>query len=184
MDEIKKKKRINSKGKGNSNERAICKLLSEALNPFKFIRSQSSGAVIGGKNYETNAHLYSKDAMHFFVSDIVCSNEKDVGKQFRFAIEAKAYKEAERLEVLLNGKSKIYEWLEEVRIDSEKVDKEGIIIFKWNNTPYYVGVNPLIRLPTPVRTLILPTGDKVCHLKELLQYPAFWELSPTNKQDD
>jgi hypothetical protein len=175
-DEIKTtKKRVNSKNKGNSNERAICKLLAEALAPFKFIRSQSSGAVIGGKNYEANAHLYSQEAMHFFVSDIVCSNETDVAKKFRFVIEAKAYKEAERLELLLNGKSKIYGWLEEVKIDSEKVNKEGIVIFKFNNTPYYVAVNPEIQLP-PVQILILPTGDKVCHLKDLLQYKEFWEL--------
>jgi hypothetical protein len=171
--EVKPKKRVNSKAKGNSGERAVCKILAEHLPPFKFIRSQSSGAVVGGKNFQANAHLYSQEAMHYFVSDIVCSNEQDVGKKFRFCIEVKHYKDAEKMEVLLNRKSKVYGWLEEVAIDCFKVNKEGIVIFKFNNTPYYVAVNKNIELP-PVDFILLPTGDKVCHLLPLLEHKDFW----------
>lgn len=175
MTEVVKKKRVNSKQKGNSGERAICKLLSSALTPFKFIRAPGSGAYVGGLNFEKNSHLYSQEAMQMFVSDIVCSNEKEIGKKFRFVIESKSYKEAEKLEVLLNGKSNIYKWLEEVRIDAEKIHKEGIVIFKWNNTPYYCAVHRQIPLPVE-RILTLPTGDKICHLLDLLAVPSFWEI--------
>jgi hypothetical protein len=175
MAEIIKKKRVASKAKGNTNERAICKILATELPPFKFIRSQGSGAIVGGKNFELNAHLYSQEALHYFVSDIICSNEKDVGKKFRWVIEAKAYKDAEKLEVFLNKKSKVYLWLEEVRIDAEKISKEGMVIFKFNNTPFYVAVNKEIQLP-PVDFILLPTGDKICHLLSLLEYKSFWVI--------
>lgn len=47
-------KRINSKSKGSGNERAICKILSEKLAPFKFIRAQQSGAIVGRKKFRTS----------------------------------------------------------------------------------------------------------------------------------
>jgi len=176
MTEVVKKKRINSKAKGNSGERAICKLLSEALSPFKFIRSPGSGAYVGGKNFETNAHLYSQEAMAMFCSDVVCSNEKDINKTFRFVIESKSYKDTEKLEVLLNGKSNIYKWMDEVRIDAAKISKEPVLIFKWNNTPHYAAFEKEVQLPNELNILILPTGIQITHLKPLLEHKSFWEI--------
>ena len=170
------KKRVNSKGKGNGAERAICKLLADALAPFKFIRSPGSGSYVGGKNFEANAHLYSQEAMAMFVSDVVCSNEREVGKTFRFVVESKAYKDAEKLEVLLNGKSSVYGWFDEVRIDAAKIHKEPLLVFKWNNTPHYAAFEPTVILPAGLNILTLPTGLQVTHLKPLLEYKSFWEL--------
>jgi hypothetical protein len=175
MTEVIKKKRVNSKAKGNSGERAICKLLSDALAPFKFIRSPGSGAAVGGLNFDKFAHLYSQEAMALFVSDVCCSNEKDTGKVFRFAIESKNYKDAEKLEVLLNGKSNIYKWFEEIKVDAVKINKDPILIFKWNQTPYYVCVDSNIKLPVET-ILTLPTGLQLCYLKDLLQFKEFWEV--------
>lgn len=174
-EEIIKKKRVNSKAKGSGSERALCKILANALQPFKFIRSQSSGAILGGKNFETNKHLYSNEVMELFVSDIVCSNEKEINKKFRFVVESKAYKDADKLETLLNGKSKIYSWIEQVKIDSQKVNKDWIVIFKFNNTPYYCAVNKEIELPV-TKILTLPTGDQLVYLTELLNFPEFWQV--------
>jgi hypothetical protein len=167
------KKRVNSKNKGANNERALCKLLAKELAPFKFIRSQASGAIIGGKNFETNAHLYSQEAMHFFVSDIVCSNEQEINQKFRFCIEAKHYKEADKLELLLNGKSNIYKWIEQATTDGNKVNKPSLVIFKYNNTPFYVAAPQNIELPVD-RILILPTGHQLCYLEDLLKEKDFW----------
>lgn len=166
-------KRINSKNKGSSNERNICKILSEKLAPFKFIRSQQSGAIVGGKNFEQKKHLYSQDALKYFLSDIVCSNEDEVGKQFKFVIEAKFYKEMEKWDLLLSGKSQIYEWLEEVRIDAEKINKQGLVIFKYNRSPYYVAGSKDVLFFTP-NVILLPNGSKICYLDDLLKDPEWW----------
>jgi hypothetical protein len=171
-----KKKRVNSKRKGAGNEGTLCKILAKELAPFKFIRSQASGAMVGGKNFAAKSHLYSQEALHFFVSDIVCSNESEVSKKFRFVIEAKAYKESDKLEQLLNGKSKIYSWIEQVKNDAVKVNKDWIVIYKFNATPFYCAVSPLIELPVDT-ILTLPSGDKICYLNDLLKFPTFWEFN-------
>jgi hypothetical protein len=174
--EVKPKKRVNSKAKGNSGERVICKMLAEHLVPFKFVRSQSSGAIVGGKNFAANAHLYSQESLHYFVSDIVCSNEADVGKKFRFVVESKAYKTMEKWELLFNGKSQIYRWLDQVKEDAAKVSKEGIVIFKYNGSKHYVAVDRNTMLPNVESILQLPTGDKLCLLSDLLKFKEFWVL--------
>lgn len=174
MTEIIKKKRVNGKAKGSSAELKICKILAEHLAPLKFIRTPGSGARIGGTNFNTFGNLYSKEAMEFYVGDVVASNETEAGVKFRFVVESKSYKDAEKLEVLLNGKSKIYGWLEEVNIDCVKVQKEPILIFKWNQTPLYCAFNPEMELPEGVKFLTLPSGNKICHLLDLLQYKDFW----------
>lgn len=166
--------RINSKNKGNTNERKIAKLLSEALDPFKFIRVASSGAFLGGKNFAVRENLFSDDAAQNYIGDIVCTNEKVVNKKFRFVIEAKHYKTPDSFESLFTGKHKVYGWLDEVSIDCVKVNKDGIVIFKWNNTSYFCAVRPHIELPCKFMTL--QTGDKICLLNDLLTVPEFWEV--------
>ena len=175
---VPKKKRVNSKRKGAGNEGTLCKILAKELAPFKFIRSQASGAMVGGKNFATKSHLYSQEALHFFVSDLVCSNEAEVGKKFRFVVEAKAYKESDKLEQLLNGKSKIYSWLEQVKGDALKVGKEGIVIFKFNATPYYVAIPKGVNTPEIEPSILLPTRDRLVYLTEMLKCKELWDLKP------
>jgi hypothetical protein len=174
MTEVVKKKRVNSKAKGSSGELKICKILAEHLAPLKFIRTPGSGARIGGSNFKTFGNLYSQAAMEFYVGDVVASNETEVDMKFRFVIENKCYKDAEKLEVLLNGKTNILKWLEEANIDCVKVEKEACLTFKWNNTPVYCAFNKGLELPEEVNRLTLPNGVKVCHLLDLLQYKDFW----------
>ena len=171
---VPKKKRVASKAKGNAGERAICKILSTELAPLKFIRSPGSGAYVGGKNVK-NLHLYSQETMLVFVSDICCSNEDDVGKKFRFVVESKSYKTMEKWELLFNGKSQIYRWLAQVKMDASKVSKEPILIFKYNGSKHYVAVDKNVELPVE-SVLLLPTGDKLCLLSELLKFKDFWVL--------
>lgn len=118
---ILKRKRSIGKAKGNAGERKIASDLTSALTPFVFKRIQSSGAVLGGKN-AVNLDHYTDAGKCAFVGDVFCSNDEK--NEFRFCIESKNYKDNETLEHLFNPKSRIYGWLEEVRIDAEKINKE------------------------------------------------------------
>lgn len=167
-----KKKPVNSKKKGSGNERTIANLLSKHLAPMQFRKSESSGAIVGGKNFGTIGQKFSKEALTLFVGDVVPVNESEVGEIFRFVVEAKAYKEAERVHKLLDT-SIIYKWMEEIREDAKKVNKEPILIFKWNNTPYMAAVNQTIVLPVD-NLVAINNGIQFCLLEDLLPIKDFW----------
>jgi hypothetical protein len=94
-------KRINSKRKGNSFEGHVGKKLEEALPPMKFRRSQSSGAILGGKNVKF-AENFSEEMRVLFIGDITPTNEADVirdhGWKFKYALECKFYKSCDTLD--------------------------------------------------------------------------------------
>ena len=175
MTEEIKKKRVNSKNKGSSNERKVAKLLSDALSPLQFIRTPGSGAFLGGRNFANRQHLFSQSAAQIFVGDITPTNEEEVNMTFNFVVECKHYKTPDSFDSLFTGKHSIYGWLSEVAIDCVKVNKKGVVIFKWNNTPYYVAVENDIELPLDVKYMVLPSGgQKVCYLTDLLKFEDFW----------
>lgn len=137
------KKRVNSKSKGSSFEGQVAKRLSTALDPLKFIRSQGSGARVGGKNFATIGQLFGEDALKLFVGDVVASNEKDVlkdGSSFRWSIETKFYKTPDSFPGLIAGSANVFKWMEESIDDSQKVARSPLLIFKWNHTPTYAAV--------------------------------------------
>lgn len=169
-----KKKRVNSKGKGGAFESKIAKLLGSTFAPMKFARTPGSGARVGGQNFGTFGKFFSQEALNLFVGDVVPVNEQDNPKAFRFIIECKSYKDADKLENLLHGNSNIYGWMNEVLVDCAKVNKDGIVIFKWNNTPIYAAVTSEIELPIDVPRVVLINGIQVCHLDKLLAFQDFW----------
>lgn len=173
QEEKTKKKRVNSKGKGNGFENKISKILAEALAPMKFARTPGSGARVGGQNFGVFGSMFSQESLGMFVGDVVPINEQDCEKTFRFTVECKAYKDPDKLEALF-GASNIYKWMEEVLVDCVKVKKEGIVIFKWNNTPIYTAVTKDVELPSEVKRIILTNGIQVAHLEELLTHKDFW----------
>ena len=168
-----KKKRVNSKGKGNGFENKVSKILAEALAPMKFARTPGSGARLGGQNFAAFGSMFSQVAMNMFVGDVVSINEQDCEKNFRFTVECKAYKDADKLENLLHGNSNIYGWVEEVLTDCVKVGKDGIVIFKWNNTPIYTAVTKDIQLPDSVKRIVLTNGIQVSILKSFFNIKIF-----------
>ena len=168
----KKKKRVNGKAKGSGFERVIAKLLSEKLAPFKFTRSQSSGAIVGGKNWSTKGQIFSKEALTLFVGDVVPTNESEVGKTFRFTVECKSYGDAERMESLFSNSS-IYLWVNEAIDDAKKLNKDPIAVFKWKQTPIYAAFPSYIDVPIE-KKIILLGGIQLCHLEDLFGLENFW----------
>jgi hypothetical protein len=169
----KKKKKVNGKAKGGAFELKVSKIFTDKLVPLKFKKSQMSGAIVGGMNAKTIGD-YSKLTLALFTGDVVPTNEcVDGNPRFNYVIECKFYKEAERMEALF-GTSHIYEWMKEAAIDAVKVDKRGVLIFKFNNTPIYAAVEADIELPSDVKFLTLLNGIKVCHFEDLIMHPTFW----------
>lgn len=189
MTDKQKTKRINSKSKGSGFENTIAKLFSTTFAPLEFRRSQSSGAILGGQNH-VFLHKFSNAAKALFVGDIVPTNEADVEKaegwRFRFTVECKFYKEADSFSSLFKNPS-LVSWWEQACADAIKIsDKAPILIFKFNHTPIFAGIDPTL---TPLPPKMLQTvrlryyaSDlertlEICHLDELLKEPTWWKSS-------
>lgn len=150
----KKKKAINSKQKGKSFESEIAKTLSSKFAPYQFKRVLHSGAILGGKNV-VNISQYSEALANLFVGDVVCVNEFDHDKNFRFNIECKFYKTPETLDNFLGVvNSNLGKWFEESVVDSKKINKEPLLIVKWNRSSIYC----------VTRDISLPSVDDMDHV--------------------
>jgi hypothetical protein len=170
-----KKRRFNSKGKGNGFESQIAKKLSAALNPLKFIRTQGSGARVGGKNFETIGQMFGEDALKLFVGDVVPVNEKESGVTFNFSVECKFYKTPDGFTSLVSGTSNVFKWMQEAIDDASKIDRVPLLIFKWNNTQIFVArchddMEPKPKLVLTQNNLSI---DIFC-LDDLLPIREFW----------
>lgn len=170
------KKRINSKAKGGAFEGRVAKSLSAAL-PINFIKSPGSGARIGGKNFATIGQMMGQDSMKLFNADVVPVNEDAAGYKFNFSVECKFYAVQDNFVGLANGKANLYKWFDESVIDSIKIDRKPILIFKWNNTPIYVailscnrdeGMQPAMTITHEGRTL------EIFEFEKILPFTSFW----------
>lgn len=172
---MEKKKRKNSKAKGNSYELKVSKILADKLAPLKFIRVPGSGARVGGINFDKFGSLFSGESLNIFVGDVVASNETEVGLKCKVSIECKSYATAENFSIIMLGTSKIFGWMKESEIDAAKTGKVPILIFKWNRTDDYIA-SPF--LPDAVCKLVLmrenDTPIKIGLLSECLEHKDFW----------
>jgi hypothetical protein len=120
---------MNSKNKGSSFERKICKLLSQWITSGErddiLWRSISSGAWNTIKKRTTNTQI----------GDLTYIDP--LGKPFidKFAIECKSYKDVQMIK-LFNENSIINKWWD--KINEEAGDKYPIIIFKENRSCEFV----------------------------------------------
>src|SRR5271167_5185489 len=99
------------KSKGNSFEGQVANKLSAGLAPLKFIRTQGSGARVGGKNFETLGQMFGEDALKLFVGDVVPVNEKNAGVTFLHAIECKSYKTPDNFTSMVAGTGNVFKWM-------------------------------------------------------------------------
>lgn len=146
-----KKRRVNSKGKGSGFENSIAKRLSEVLAPLQFRRSQSSGAILGGKN-DKLLEKFSSSAKALFVGDVVPTNEADAF-EFKFTVECKFYRDAENFKKLF-GENRIWGWYDEAKVDAAKVSKQPLLVFKFNHTDVYCALSVSYPLPSTVTSLL------------------------------
>ena len=109
-----------------------------------------------------------------FVGDVCPINESECERKFKYVIECKFYKERENITAIMNGKSNIYAWMNEARVDAAKLNLDPILIFKYNNTPIFCCLDKDIVLPDGVPYFTLINKDKVCELEALLQHKDFW----------
>lgn len=168
------------KSKGNGFEGLTAKKLSAALEPLNFIRSPGSGARVGGKNFEKFGALFGEEALALFTADVVPINEKKEGITFLHSVECKSYKTPDGFTSLVAGSANVFKWFEESVVDAAKTDKNPILIFKWNNTPIFVAVDPAhAKCPSSeMQPKLTLTNDKrtlvIYYFEELLTDSSFW----------
>ena len=109
--------KINSRTKGNKNERDLAKLFEKWSN-HKFSRTPSSGG-LQWKASNTKG-------------DIVCTDE---GYYFPFCIEAKNYKEINFEHLLYSPKPKIMEFWAQAKRDADKANKIPLLFMRYNGMP-------------------------------------------------
>jgi hypothetical protein len=164
------------KAKGSGFEGQLAKKLSAALTPLNFIRTQGSGARVGGKNFQTIGAMFGEDALKLFVGDVVPVNEKDTGLTFKYSVEAKFYKTPDNFTSLVSGTANVYGWFEESVTDAVKINKIPMLVFKWNRTAIFVIIEKTDDvLPVqPKFELVQNRHLQVFLLDDLLEHPAFW----------
>jgi len=173
------------KGKGSGFEGLVAKKLTASLQPLNFMRTPGSGARVGGKNFDTIGAMFGEDALKIFVGDVVPLNERKEGVIFRHSIECKFYATPDGFTSLASGTANLYKWFEEAVQDASKINKNPMLIFKWNRTPIYVAVDTFkdesLGKSTPLFTILTygENGGKaraldIWLLDDLLKTPAFW----------
>lgn len=184
---VKKKKPINSKAKGKGFEGEIAKQLSTTFKPYEFKRVLHSGAILGGKNV-ASLGKYSEAIANLFIGDVVCINDADQEKDFRFSIECKFYKTPETMDNFLGVvNSNLPKWYEEAVVDAAKVKKDPLLIVKWNRSSIYC----IIGNDTGGTWGLPATVDKFVHLsfprlkvflfKDALTDQEWWFKNKDNK---
>ena len=163
------------KAKGSGFENTVAKQLTKYLAPLNFIRTQGSGARVGGKNFETLGKMFGEDALKLFVGDVVPINEWDTGLTFKFSIETKFYKTPDNFPALVSGNANFFKWFEEAVVDAIKVNKAPMLVFKWNHTPIFVAVTAEGGQPDSRFTISTAMYTiAVFELDDLLHQPLFW----------
>ena len=110
-----KKKRKNSRTKGNSFERKVAGILNEHFNTTEFMRSPGSGAF--STTHNLPEHLK-------FSGDLITP------KNFRFIIECKKGYNKENLGSTFNTKSDLLNFIQQADRDARKIQKQFLIVFQ------------------------------------------------------
>jgi Holliday junction resolvase len=122
----KKKSRINSRSKGNTFERQIAKLLNERFDTTEFSRSPGSGAFASTHSLPEHLKIYG---------DLITPIK------FKYCIECKKGYNKIQLNNLLDYSSQFWKFIKQCEKDSEKCDKEPMVIFKQDRQPTLVIIN-------------------------------------------
>ena len=117
---LKKKKRVNSRAKGSSFERAIAKILNDRFNTTEFSRTPGSGAFATTHTLPAHLKIYG---------DLITP------QNFKYCIECKKGYNKENLYSLYNYSSDFWKFIEQCEKDSEKCSRIPLVIFKQDRQP-------------------------------------------------
>lgn len=164
-----RKKSINSKQKGSRNERECKDILNKRFEGVAvFSRTPMSGAYVGGENRAAKSFL-TEAQKEMMTSDIFCNNPK-----FKFSIEHKAYSEGSFWD-LFNESSNLFKWYEQSETDAKSINKEPLLIVKYNNHKRIAFVNMSYMMKYPYlnkEKIVFIHKYKAClWLDDLLEAP-------------
>lgn len=112
---------VNSRRKGSTNERELCKLM-ESWTGYEFARVPASGGLRWKNTQDT-------------VGDIICT-DKFHSRRFRLTIETKFYKDINFEHLILgNKKVKINEFWNQAKDDGIRANKVPIVLMRYNGMP-------------------------------------------------
>ena len=112
--EFKKKKRVNSRRKGNTFEREIAKLFNTRFNTTDFCRSPGSGA------FATTHELPQYMKVH---GDLITP------QNFKFILECKSGYDV-TFEDIFKPKSDLYKFIKQAKRDAKKAEQDWLVIYK------------------------------------------------------
>jgi hypothetical protein len=110
---LKKKKKVNSRAKGNRFENKIAKMLNERFKTKEFCRSPGSGAFATTHTLPEYLKIYG---------DLITP------ERFKYVIEIKKGYNEERVSELLNPKSQIFNMIAQAHRDSKKSSRKFLLI--------------------------------------------------------
>jgi hypothetical protein len=118
------KKKVNGCRKGKSAERDICHEMEAIFPGDIFRRVPSSGAFMGGFNFNKNMNI-NDEAKRTLTGDIITPT------WMKFSLESKAYNDSPMFHKVMNGGDKdLDKWIDQATGDAAKVDKKMLIIFR------------------------------------------------------
>lgn len=160
MKNLEKKKKVNSKDKGDRGERDLCKVLCG-----RFPNREAFFRVVGSGNRWSQVTL-SEHAKEVLVGD-VCAPPG-----FRHSIECKyGYADIELSSILLNGNKQIDVFLEKAERDAAKVGRHPLLCWRKPHYPWVVFIKRKIE---PPQFHMWYKDWLVVSLDHLLTYPDEW----------
>ena len=114
------KKRTNSKAKGSRFERKIAGMFNNRFDTQEFSRTPGSGAFATSHTLPEHLQIYG---------DLIAS------KNFRYCIECKKGYSSIKINHLLDYSSLLWKFIEQCEKDSNKCDKEPMVLFQQDRQP-------------------------------------------------
>jgi hypothetical protein len=119
-EKLSKKKRVNSRSKGNIFERKICALLNDRFNTTEFCRSPGSGAFATTHSLPDYLKVYG---------DLITP------KNFKHIIECKKGYNKVNINSIFNNSSELWEFIKQSERDSQVSGKTSVIVYQQDRQP-------------------------------------------------
>ena len=120
---------INSKNKGSTAERALCKILKERWPDKEWMRVPASGARLGQSNKQKYSAV-EENVKEVLSGDIICPSD------FKFSIESKCYADISFWD-LFNESSDLHSWMKQCSEDAAFANKWPLLVVKINRHKHF-----------------------------------------------